>query len=209
MPSPQIAVVNDQFFTLSTLTKELLNSEADGEDVPAIAAALRKGGVPICIQRLLKDIRRLQPKASKALRLSCCQERVIRNSMWALWVAAMENIYCIYIYTLYIMHRGKMEEAEDVPPSPWETPVPGEAACLCWLLDSNPSEGIHCSHCAPRWWDWKVGSPQGFFGRTSKGNCKVNGPKMYCACACVCAFSRHLKMIVIHHVISCATCIGC
>ena len=27
----------------SVNTKELLNSEADGEDVPAIAAALRKG----------------------------------------------------------------------------------------------------------------------------------------------------------------------
>jgi len=29
----------------SVNTKELLNSEADGEDVPAIAAALRKGRV--------------------------------------------------------------------------------------------------------------------------------------------------------------------
>lgn len=32
-----------------------------------------------------------------------------------------------------------------------------------------------------------------------KGKCKVNRPNMYCACACVCSFSRHLKMIMIYH----------
>lgn len=35
-------------------TKELLNSEADGEDVPAIAAALRKGRVDMH-PAILKD----------------------------------------------------------------------------------------------------------------------------------------------------------
>ena len=47
-------------------------------------------------------------------------------------------------------------------------PVPGAAAYLCWLLDPNPSEGIHCSHCAPGWWDWKVGSPSVFYPREIK-----------------------------------------
>lgn len=40
---------------------------------------------------------------------------------------------------------------------------------------------------------------QGSLNEISKASAKVNRPNRYYACACVCAFSRHLKMIVIYH----------
>ena len=150
----------------SVNTKELLNSEADGEDVPAIAAALRKGK-----GRYASSDSKGHDDYIWAARLSWYQEHV-NNSMWALWVPAMEeNIYNIYILYIYapIINRGKMEEAEDVPSSPERKYLCRvQAAYLCWLLDPNPSEGIHCSHCAPGWWDWKVGSPSVFYPQEIK-----------------------------------------